>query len=89
MQSAARRDAPLSGVTASGQRQRCQPFRADLVDVKWQANYWRTEHARAKERIATRKAKWRATKQELADALYKVGRLRQQVLASKQENQGL
>ena len=69
MQSAAQRDATRNGAGGSGQGERSQPFRADLVHWKWQANYWRSQHARAKERIAAWQAKWKATQQELADAL--------------------
>ena len=79
MQSAAQRDAARSGAGGSGQGERSQPFRADLVHWKWQAKYWRSQHARAKERIAALQAKWKATKQELAEALQKIRGLRQQV----------
>ena len=89
MQSAAQRAAPRSGAGASGQRERGQRFAADLVDLKWRAHYWRSQHARAKERIAEWQAKWKTTKQELADALRKMRRLRQQVQALQQENEGL
>ena len=89
MQSAAQRDAARSGAGASGQRKRIQPFRADLVHWKWQAKYWRSQHARAKERIAALQAKWKATKQELAEALQKIRGLRQQVQVLQQENEGL
>ena len=89
MQSAAQRDATRSGAGGSGQGERSQPFRADLVHWKWQAQYWRSQHARAKERIAEWQAKWKATKQELADALQKLRGLRQQVQVLQQENEGL
>ena len=89
MQSATQRDAPRSGAAASGQGQRSQPFRADLVDLKWRANYWRSQHARAKERIAAWQAKWKAARQELAEALQSVRGLRRQVQALQQENEGL
>ena len=56
---------------------------------KWQAQYWRSQHGRAKERIAAWQAKWKATKQELADALQKILQLRRQVQALQQENEGL
>ena len=88
MQSAAQRDATRSGAGGSGQGERSQRFRADLVHWKWQANYWRSQHARAKERIAEWQAKWKATQQELADALQKLRGLRQQVQV-QQENEGL
>ena len=89
MQSAAQRDATRNGAGGSGQGERSQPFRADLVHWKWQANYWRSQHARAKERIAEWQAKWKATQQELADALQKLRGLRQQVQELQQENEGL
>ena len=89
MQSAAQRDATRNGAGGSGQGERSQPFRADLVHWKWQANYWRSQHARAKERIAAWQAKWKATQQELADALQKLRGLRQQVQDLQQENEGL
>ena len=89
MQSAAQRDATRNGAGGSGQGERSQPFRADLVHWKWQANYWRSQHARAKERIAEWQAKWKATQQELADALQKLRGLRQQVQDLQQENEGL
>ena len=89
MQSAAQREATRSGAGASGERERGQRFAADLVDLKWRAHYWRSQHARAKERIAEWQAKWKATKQELADALRKMRRLRQQVQVLQQENEGL
>ena len=89
MQSAAQRKAPRSGAGASGPRVGGQPFRADLVDLKWRANYWRSQHARAKERIAEWQAKWKSTKQELADALQQVRELLEQVQALQQENEGL
>ena len=44
-------------------------FERIFVHWKWQANYWRSQHVRAKERIAASQAKWKATQQELADAL--------------------
>ena len=89
MQSAAQRDATRSGVGGNGQGERSQPFRADLVHWKWQAKYWRSQHARAKERIAAWQAQWKATKQELAHALQKVQGLRRQVQVLQQENEGL
>ena len=89
MQSAAQRDGSRSGAGASGQGERSQPFRADLVHWKCQAHYWRSQHARAKERIATLQAQWKATKQELAEALQKMQGLRQQVQVLQQENEGL
>ena len=89
MQSAAQRDATRNGAGGSGQGERSQRFRADLVHWKWQANYWRSQHARAKERIAEWQAKWKATQQELADALQKLRGLRQQVQELQQENEGL
>lgn len=89
MQSAAQRDALRNGAGGSGPRERGQPFRADLVDLKWRANYWRSQHARAKVRIAEWQAKWKSAKQELADALQQVRRLLEQVQALQRENEGL
>ena len=73
MQSAAQRDATRSGAGGSGQGEGSQSFRADLVHWKREANYWRSQWGRAKERIAAWQAKWKATKQELADAVEKGG----------------
>ena len=89
MQSAAQREATGSGAGASEQKERGRRFRADLVDLKRQAHYWRSQHARAKERSAAWQAKWKATQQELAAALQKLRGLRQQVQALQQENEGL
>ena len=89
MQSAAQRDATGKGTGGSGRGERSQSFGADLVHWKCQANYWRSQHARAKERIAGWQAKWKATKQELAEALQKIRGLRQQVQLLQQEIEGL
>ena len=89
MQSAAPRDATRSGVGGNGQGERSQPFRADLVHWKCQANYWRSQHARAKERIAAWQAQCKAAKQELAEARQEVRGLQRQVQVLQQENEGL
>ena len=49
MQSAVQRDAPRSGAGASGQRERGQPFRADLVELKWQTKWRSTKQELADE----------------------------------------
>ena len=89
MQSAAQRDATRSGAGASGSREGGQPFPVQLVDLKWRANYWQSQHARAKARIAEAQARWKATKQELADALRRIRGLRKQVREVEWENAGL
>ena len=61
----------------------------EVIDLRRDAHYWRSQHARAKERIAAWRAKWKTARQELADALRKIGQVRKQVQALEQENAGL
>ena len=89
MQSAAQREVTGSGAGASGQGEPGQPFAAQVVDLKWRANYWRSQHARAKERIAAAQAQGKRTQQELAEARRQMRGLQQQVQALERENAGL
>ena len=47
----------------SGQGAGNEPYPVELVHWKCRANYWRSMHARAKERIARWEAKWKAVQQ--------------------------
>ena len=89
MQSAAHWEVVRSGAGSEGGRERGQPLAAELVEWKRQAHYWRSQHRRAKERIAGWQAKWQAVKQELAEAQGEIQGLRQQVAVLQQENEGL
>ena len=89
MQSAAQWEVVRSGPGTEGGRERGQPLAAELVEWKRQAHYWRSQHRRAKERIAGWQAKWQAEKRELAAAQGEIQGLRQQVAVLEQENEGL
>ena len=60
MQSAAPWEVVRSGAGTEGRTERGQPLAAELVEWKRQANYWRSQHRRAEERIAEWQAKWKA-----------------------------
>ena len=61
-------DGKRAGVNGQGKPSR--PLRIELIEMRRQAHYWRSQHARAKERIAGWRAQWKAARGELADALH-------------------
>ena len=60
-----------------------------LVEAKRAAHYWRSQHARAKERGAQWQAQWREAERKLAAAQQRIEQLAGRVTELEQENAGL
>ena len=66
-----------------------QPVSTELVETKRQWHYWRSMHARAKERIAQWQSRHGATERELAQAQLRIQQLQERVQELERQNAGL
>ncbi len=94
MEQAAQPEAPgvaERGAVLSGdwRRERVPARWGALVEAKQAAHYWRSQHARAQERVAKRQAQCREAERKLADAQERSGQLERRVRELEQENAGL
>ena len=76
-------------LAAPGHVWRQDPVCPDLVEARRQWHYWRSMHARAKERIAQWQSRHAARQRELAQAQLRIEQLQARVQELERENAGL